>query len=124
MLILSITITSSSPAIVMHYSVMEILLYYNPISMVWKKVDNGNGTIINNWPKNVFISMEKRRVHTWWPDGKPKMDYTAVNDEYEGLFRQWNAAGLLVRQFNYKNSYLKMAASASGGMMALYGLTM
>ena len=54
------------------------------------------------WEQRFFINGKKHGTQkSWWPDGKPKMDYTAINNEYEGVFREWNSAGSLVRQFHY-----------------------
>ena len=51
-----------------------------------------------------FINGKKEGRHrTWWPDGKPKMEFDALHNEYHGEFREWYATGLLGKDFHYLN---------------------
>ena len=51
-----------------------------------------------------YINGKKEGRHkTWWPDGKPKMEFDAYNNEYNGEFREWYATGLLGKDFHYVN---------------------
>ena len=51
-----------------------------------------------------YINGKKEGTHKgFWPDGKPKFLFTAVDNEYEGEFKEWYASGLLGKQFHYIN---------------------
>ena len=51
-----------------------------------------------------YINGKKEGQHRgWWPDGKPKFEFSAANDIYEGEFKEWYASGLLGKQFHYVN---------------------
>lgn len=53
-----------------------------------------------------YINGKKQGTHRgWWPDGKPKFSFTALDDEYNGEFREWYVTGLLGKQFNYVNGH-------------------
>ena len=39
----------------------------------------------------------------WWPAGNMKFSDTAVDDKFEGEVKEWNSAGLLYKDFHYKN---------------------
>ena len=89
---------------------------------VYYLYENGDSTFINGYfngveegqhrkfyPGNIkqetrfFINGKKQGPQrSWWPDGGPKMDYTAQNNEYQGEFREWNSTGLLIKKFHYK----------------------
>ena len=61
---------------------------------VYYLYENGDSTFING--------KKQGPQRSWWPDGGPKMDYTAQNNEYQGEFREWNSTGLLIKKFHYK----------------------
>lgn len=44
-------------------------------------------------------------LRSWWPNGKPQFEYFFENDEYEGRCREWNEAGMLVREMNYSRGH-------------------
>jgi antitoxin component YwqK of YwqJK toxin-antitoxin module len=51
-----------------------------------------------------YINGKKQGLHRgWWPDGKPKFEFAAHKDNYEGEFKEWYSSGLLGKQFHYKN---------------------
>jgi antitoxin component YwqK of YwqJK toxin-antitoxin module len=41
----------------------------------------------------------------WWENGKQRLAYNFINDEYEGTCREWNPDGLLVKEMNYKRGH-------------------
>lgn len=54
--------------------------------------------------QRTYVDGEKEGIQqAWWPDGKPKFIYTAINDIYTGELKEWNAAGLLNKDFYYVN---------------------
>jgi MORN repeat variant len=51
-----------------------------------------------------YINGKKEGTHKgWWPDGKLKFVFEAVNNEYNGEFSEWFASGVLAKQFHYVN---------------------
>lgn len=53
-----------------------------------------------------YINGKKEGTHKgWWVDGKPKFLFTLWGDEYEGEFKEWDAAGLLIKQFHYHKGH-------------------
>jgi antitoxin component YwqK of YwqJK toxin-antitoxin module len=49
-----------------------------------------------------FDNGKKVGVYTiYWENGNKQLEYHFVNDEYEGLCREWNEAGNLTRGMNY-----------------------
>jgi antitoxin component YwqK of YwqJK toxin-antitoxin module len=41
----------------------------------------------------------------WWENGKQRLHYLFINDEYDGTCREWNEDGLLIKEMNYKKGY-------------------
>lgn len=41
----------------------------------------------------------------WWENGNKKISYLFDNDEYNGICREWNAEGKLIREMSYKKGY-------------------
>lgn len=42
---------------------------------------------------------------TWWENGNKQLHYFFVADEYEGICKEWNAEGKLVKVMNYKRGH-------------------
>jgi len=72
--------------------------------MDYRKALPEDGTPTSNWQKTVLYRWKKEGRHrAWWPDGKPQFDFQVHLDAYEGELKEWNAKGLLIRQFHYEN---------------------
>lgn len=41
----------------------------------------------------------------WWENGMKQLDYNFLNNEYEGICREWNNEGILVREMNYHRGH-------------------
>jgi antitoxin component YwqK of YwqJK toxin-antitoxin module len=41
----------------------------------------------------------------WWENGNKQLHYFFVADEYEGICKEWNAEGKLVKVMNYKRGH-------------------
>lgn len=41
----------------------------------------------------------------WWPNGTKELQYYFINDEYEGICREWNDAGMITKVLNYKKGH-------------------
>lgn len=41
----------------------------------------------------------------WWENGIKRLQYFFLADEYEGTCREWNEAGLLTKEMNYKKGH-------------------
>lgn len=51
-----------------------------------------------------YINGKKEGKHRkWWPDGRPRMEFDAYSNEYNGEFREWYSSGLLGKDFHYVN---------------------
>ena len=49
-----------------------------------------------------FANGAKVGVYTaWWENGKKQLEYQFGNDEYEGICREWNRSGILIKEMNY-----------------------
>lgn len=44
-------------------------------------------------------------LSNYWENGKKQLQYIFVNDEYQGLCKEWNEAGLLTKEMNYEKGY-------------------
>lgn len=38
----------------------------------------------------------------WWPNGKVQLDYAFDKGEYEGLCREWDTSGTLIKEMHYR----------------------
>ena len=53
-----------------------------------------------------FTSGRKAGILTgYYENGQPKLQYIFKNDEYDGLCREWNTAGVLIKAMHYKNGH-------------------
>lgn len=41
----------------------------------------------------------------WWQNGNRKLEYHFDDDEYEGICREWNEHGVLIREMNYAKGH-------------------
>lgn len=54
--------------------------------------------------ERLYINGKKEGIQKgWWVNGKPKFNYAAYNNEYNGEFIEWYETGLLAKQFHYEN---------------------
>ena len=42
---------------------------------------------------------------TWWENGNKKLQCFFVDDEFEGIYREWNKDGLLIKEMKYKKGH-------------------
>jgi len=69
---------------------------------VWKKFYS-NGQPMET---RAFADGKKSGEMTaWYDNGKIKWHYTFSNNEYEGLCREWNRDGMLIKEMHYHNGY-------------------
>lgn len=94
------------------FSGWQFALYENKDTAFVMPYYNGKENGISKaWYQNkqvkeirLFEQGKKTGVHQgWWPDGSPRFEYHFANDIYEGNVKEWNEAGLLFKDFNYKN---------------------
>lgn len=45
------------------------------------------------------------KYNAYWENGKKKLSYSFKNDEYEGLCREWNRNGILIKSMHYNKGY-------------------
>jgi antitoxin component YwqK of YwqJK toxin-antitoxin module len=51
-----------------------------------------------------YIGGRKNGIQkSWWPNGKTKFEFNAVNDAYEGELKEWNEKGFLIKLFHHTN---------------------
>lgn len=43
--------------------------------------------------------------YTWWENGTKQIHYQFKNDEYEGICKEWNSKGPLIKEMNYKKGH-------------------
>jgi antitoxin component YwqK of YwqJK toxin-antitoxin module len=69
---------------------------------IWKKIYT-NGLLKE---KREFTNgMKTGEYLAWWENGKQRLAYYFVNDEYEGTCKEWNPEGLLVKEMSYKKGH-------------------
>jgi antitoxin component YwqK of YwqJK toxin-antitoxin module len=49
-----------------------------------------------------FVGGKKEGQYlAWWQNGNKKLDYSFQNNEYQGICKEWNSQGLLIKEANY-----------------------
>lgn len=49
-----------------------------------------------------YLAGKKEGVQkAWWPNGNPKFEFIASEDAYEGVLKEWNEKGFLIKLFHY-----------------------
>lgn len=108
-----------------HLTQLQGVCYYKSVPLtgcIYERYPNGdfakqipyvdgkqNGTM-RWWYPNQVLQQEryfdkglKQGIHkSWWPDGKPRFEYTFKDNEYNGTVKEWYASGQLCRVFRYK----------------------
>jgi antitoxin component YwqK of YwqJK toxin-antitoxin module len=56
--------------------------------------------------KREFMDGKKTGEYVaWWGNGKQQLLYLFEDDEYEGTCKEWNEAGMLIKEMNYKKGH-------------------
>lgn len=53
--------------------------------------------------RNYLAGKKEGIQKSWWPNGKPKFEFIASNDAYEGVLKEWNEKGFQIKLFHYVN---------------------
>ncbi len=68
----------------------------------WRKY-NMNGTKTES---RFFVNgFKEGELTACWPDGRKKLHYHFLNNEYEGNYQEWNHQGQLTLNLNYHKGY-------------------
>ncbi len=69
---------------------------------VWRKLYS-NGMLKE---RREFKDGLKTGTYTaWWENGRKKLEYRYKEDEYEGICREWNGEGTLIREMHYARGH-------------------
>lgn len=98
-----------------HYSGALFTLFPNTMDTSTIEVyENGleNGTWKKYYSSNKLREerqyLKGKKIGTlinYWENDKMQLQYTFVNDEYQGICKEWNEAGLLTKEMNYEKGH-------------------
>jgi antitoxin component YwqK of YwqJK toxin-antitoxin module len=82
---------------------LTIANYLNGLNHgIWTKFySNGN----KQEKREFNLGKKINAFSQWWDNGHKKLEYFFVNDEYEGICREWNSSGLLTKAMTYNNGH-------------------